>query len=154
MSLGFGAVHGITLGFGVTLIGEAVDYAIYLFTQITPGSTPADSLSRIWPTLRLGLLTSVCGFGAMLLSGFPGLAQLGLFSIAGLIMAVLVTRFVLPALLPPGFTVRAAAGLAPRVTALADAARFLRYPLMLATIAGMFYLGTHRDSLWAMNSRT
>ncbi|HEV7821392.1 MAG TPA: MMPL family transporter, partial [Burkholderiales bacterium] len=105
VSLGFGTVHGITLGFGVTLIGEAVDYAIYLFTQITPDATPAESLARIWPTLRLGLLTSLCGFGALLLSGFPGLAQLGLFSIAGLIAAVIVTRYVLPALLPPGFSV-------------------------------------------------
>ena len=72
VSIGFGTVHGITLGFGVTLIGEAVDYAIYLFTQITPGTTPADSLARIWPTLRLGLLTSICGFGghaAVRLSG-------------------------------------------------------------------------------------
>jgi predicted exporter len=99
VSVGFGAVHGITLGFGATLIGEAVDYAIYLFTQITPGTTPADTLTRIWPTLRLGLLTSICGFAAMLLSGFPGLAQLGLFSIAGLVMAAAVTRYVLPALL-------------------------------------------------------
>ena len=33
VSLGFGAVHGITLGFGTTLIGEAVDYSIYLFVQ-------------------------------------------------------------------------------------------------------------------------
>jgi predicted exporter len=149
VSLGFGAVHGITLGFGVTLIGEAVDYAIYLFTQITPGTPPADSLSHIWPTLRLGLLTSVCGFGAMLLSGFPGLAQLGLFSIAGLVMAVLVTRCVLPALLPPGFTVRAAAGLAPKVTALADAARLLRYPLILVTVAALFFLGAQRAPLWS-----
>ncbi|MEO8440879.1 MAG: MMPL family transporter, partial [Betaproteobacteria bacterium] len=149
VSLGFGAVHGITLGFGVTLIGEAVDYAIYLFTQITPGSTPAESLSRIWPTLRLGLLTSVCGFGAMLLSGFPGLAQLGLFSIAGLVMAVLVTRFVLPALLTPGFTVRAATGVAPKVTALANAARVLRYPLMLVTVAALIFLGAQRGPLWS-----
>ena len=28
VSLGFGVVHGVTLGFGVTLIGEAVDYSI------------------------------------------------------------------------------------------------------------------------------
>jgi len=34
----------------------------------------------------------------MLWSGFPGLAQLGLFSIAGLLAALLVTRFVLPEL--------------------------------------------------------
>ena len=33
VSLGFGTVHGITLGFGTTLIGEAVDYSIYLFVQ-------------------------------------------------------------------------------------------------------------------------
>ena len=33
VSLGFGSVHGITLGFGTALIGEAVDYSIYLFVQ-------------------------------------------------------------------------------------------------------------------------
>ena len=83
VSLGFGSVHGITLGFGATLIGEGVDYAIYLFTQMRAASTPAATLARIWPTLRLGVTTSICGFGALLLSGFRGLAQLGLFSIAG-----------------------------------------------------------------------
>jgi len=34
VSLWFGIVHGITLGFGTALIGEAVDYSIYLFMQI------------------------------------------------------------------------------------------------------------------------
>ena len=149
VSLGFGAVHGITLGFGATLIGEAVDYAIYLFTQIIPGATPDDTLARIWPTLRLGLLTSICGFGAMLLSGFPGLAQLGLFSIAGLVMAVAVTRYVLPVLLPPGFTVHAAAGLAPKVTAMVRWAPVLRYPLMLVTVLAVFFLAAQRGPLWS-----
>ncbi len=148
VSLGFGSVHGITLGFGVTLIGEAVDYAIYLFTQITPDTAPANSLARIWPTLRLGLLTSICGFGAMLLSGFPGLAQLGLFSIAGLVAAVLVTRFVLPALLPLKFAVHAATGLARGVTSIVDSARVLRYPVIVATLAALFFLGSQRNTLW------
>jgi predicted exporter len=149
VSLGFGAVHGITLGFGATLIGEAVDYAIYLFTQITPGTTPDGTLTRIWPTLRLGLLTSLCGFGAMLLSGFPGLAQLGLFSIAGLVMAVAVTRYVLPALLPPGFAVRAATGLAPKVTAVVQFAPHLRYPLMAVTVLAVFFIAAQRGPLWS-----
>ncbi|MEO7728995.1 MAG: MMPL family transporter [Burkholderiales bacterium] len=149
VSLGFGAVHGITLGFGATLIGEAVDYAIYLFTQITPGSTPADTLTRIWPTLQLGLLTSVCGFSAMLLAGFPGLAQLGLFSIAGLITAAAVTRYVLPALLPAGFTVRAATGIATGVTAGARHAPLLRYPLLLIALAGTLFLVMQHDHLWS-----
>ena len=37
VALGFGAVHGITLGFGITLIGESVDYSIYFFIQSRRG---------------------------------------------------------------------------------------------------------------------
>src|ERR1700722_15708464 len=100
VSLAFGFVHGITLGFGVTLIGESLDYAIYLFTQTGRGEQASDTLRRMWPTLRLGALTSIAGFSAMLFSSFTGFAQLGLFSIIGLVVALGVTRFVLPALLP------------------------------------------------------
>ena len=91
VALGFGTVHGITLGFGITLIGEAVDYAIYVFAR-----RDAPSLAPTWRTLRLGALLSAASFCAMLFSGFPGLAQLGLFSIAGLAAALGTTRFVLP----------------------------------------------------------
>ena len=107
VALGFGAVHGITLGFGITLIGESVDYSIYFFVQSRQTHGAAGSWQRLWwPTIRLGMLTSVCGFASLLPSGFPGLKQLGLYSISGLIAAALVTRFVLPALLPAGFTIR------------------------------------------------
>lgn len=107
VSLGFGEVHGITLGFGTTLIGEAVDYAIYLFVQ-SDNSAGKDSgwEAKFWPTIRLGVFTSLCGFASLLFSGFPGLAQLGLYSIAGLAVAAGVTRFVLPHLLPVGFRLR------------------------------------------------
>ena len=110
VSVAFGTVHGLTLGFGTTLIGEAVDYSIYLFVQSAPGAArgaerPADAtrawIAAYWPTIRLGVLTSVCGFASMLFSGFPGLVQLGLYSIAGLTSAALVTRFVLPHLGSP-----------------------------------------------------
>src|SRR5271170_2019353 len=102
VALGFGVVHGLTLGFGVTLIGEAVDYSIYLFIQAERCGAGDDASwrRRLWPTIRLGMLTSVVGFASLLFSDFPGLAQLGLYSIAGLIAAALVTRFVLPHFLP------------------------------------------------------
>jgi predicted exporter len=96
VSLGFGHVHALTLGFGTTLIGEAVDYSIYLFIQ---GSAQTN-MRTFWRTIRLGVMTSTAGFAALLFSGFPGLAQLGLYSIAGLVAAALVTRFVLPLLMP------------------------------------------------------
>ena len=101
VSIGFGTVHGITLGFGTTLIGEAVDYAIYYLIQARAGGW-RHWLQTGWPTVRLGLLTSVCGFAALVFSGFPGLAQLGVFSVAGLIGAAAFTRFVMPVLMPDG----------------------------------------------------
>ncbi len=115
VALGFGAVHGITLGFGITLIGESVDYSIYFFIQSRQAHADHPSWQQLWwPTIRLGMLTSVCGFASLLPSGFPGLKQLGLYSISGLIAAALVTRYVLPALLPPNFTIRDVAPLGRR----------------------------------------
>lgn len=107
VSLWFGNVHGATLGFGTTLIGEAVDYAIYYLIQArgAAGGTGQGWRRWVregWPTVRLGLLTSVCGFLALAFSGFPGLAQLGVFSIAGLVAAALTTRHVLTVWLPDG----------------------------------------------------
>jgi len=94
----FGGVHGITLGFGATLIGVAADYPNHFFTHLSPRETPVHAMRRIWPTLRLGLLTNVAAFGAMLFSGFPGLTQLAVFAGAGLLAAGLATRWVLPGL--------------------------------------------------------
>ncbi len=107
VGLAFGSVHGLTMGFGSTLIGESVDYAIYYLIQAR-GAAPGQGWRRWrdlhWPTVRLGLLTSVCGFAALVFSGFPGLAQLGVFSLAGLVAAALATRFVLPVFAPDGAT--------------------------------------------------
>jgi predicted exporter len=149
VSLGFGSVHGITLGFGITLLGEGIDYAIYLFTQTAPGIQPHRALDRIWPTLRLGVMTSICGFSAMLLSGFSGLAQLGLFSITGLVVAATVTRCVMPALMPAGYTAPVAAAFGEGVMAMVRRARVLRYPVLAAVVAGAVFLMTQRGSLWS-----
>jgi predicted exporter len=129
----FGTVHVITLGFGVTLIGEAVDYAIYFFSHRLREEAPRESLARIWPTLRLGMLTSAASFCAMLASGFPGLAQLGLFSVAGLAAALATTRWILPRLVPGDVTpafVEAVARLVPAWRK-SDAARFVVLALVL-----------------------
>src|SRR6202000_2313054 len=131
VALGLGVVHGITLGFGITLIGEAVDYSIYLFIQsrqnrpLDGASHDAGWLRTVWPTIRLGMLTSVCGFASLLPSGFSGLAQLGAYSISGLVAAALVTRFVLPALLPRNFAIRDVTPFGARVSSLLQSARRL-----------------------------
>ncbi len=91
-----GSVHGIMLGFGSALIGFANDYPIHLFTHLNDREPGEAAIRRIWPTIRLGVATTVAGFGAMLFSGFPGLVELGLFSIVGLLAAGLVCRWVMP----------------------------------------------------------
>ncbi|HSS46863.1 MAG TPA: MMPL family transporter, partial [Burkholderiales bacterium] len=106
VGLVFGMVHGITLGFAATLIGEAVDYPSYLFTHVAKGERVADTLKRIWPTLRLAVLTTVFGGLTMLLSSFNGLSQLGLLSMTGVLVAGTVTRWILPLLAPEGFAPR------------------------------------------------
>lgn len=147
VSLGFGTVHGITLGFGTALIGEAVDYAIYLFVQ-SERNTDSDGLSRFWPTIRLGVLTSVAGFASLLFSGFPGLAQLGLYAISGLVVAALVTRYVLPVLIPAGFAIRDVSSLGQRLRTLAQAAPCLRWPLVGLLVAAGVVLVTRSDGVW------
>jgi len=131
----FGEVHGITIGFGATLIGESVDYSIHLLTGMVRGQRAQQTLSRIWPTLRLGVLTSIAGSAALLFSGFPGLGQLGLFSIAGLLVALVVTRWVVPLLLPRDFSVDSASRYGPVLTRLVDKAGVARLPSLLI-IAG------------------
>jgi predicted exporter len=148
VSLGFGGVHGITLGFGVTLIGEGVDYGIYLFTQIEHGEAPQSTLRRIWPTLRLGVLTSICGFSAMLFSGFTGLAQLGLFSIAGLIGAVSTTRWVLPYLLPRGFSVHPSTRFSSMLMSVVRKAPRARNTLLGVLAVAVLFIAMYRGSLW------
>lgn len=147
VSLGFGSVHGLTIGFGTTLIGEAVDYSIYYFVQSRGESDDAAWRARFWPTIRLGVLTSVCGFASLLFSGFPGLAQLGLYSIAGLAAAALVTRFVLPHLRPRTFRIRdigvLGANLVPWLPRLAR----LRWLLLGAALAAAAFLAVRPDSL-------
>jgi predicted exporter len=162
VSLVFGTVHGLTLGFGTTLMGEAVDYSIYLFVQSSQGvprGAPQGALqgrdamrpwlAAYWPTIRLGVLTSVCGFATMLFSGFPGLVQLGLYSIAGLVSAALVTRFVLPQLCGGTVAIRDVSRIGAALARLAQAAPRLRWPLVALVLAAVASLWLHRDGLWS-----
>jgi predicted exporter len=148
VALGFGYVHGITLGFGVTLMGEAVDYAVYLLSRTKPGTAPETTLARIWPTLRLGLMTSLAGFGAMLFSGFPGFVQLGLLTMIGLSVAAIVTRFVLPHIIPRSFSGVRLAALEPIFAGALAAAPRLRLPLALILAGAVVLLFFHQGSYW------
>jgi len=110
VDVAFSGVHAITLGFGATLLGEAVDYPSYLLTQIGAGETARDALARIGRTLAMAVLTTAGASVALLLTGFPGLSQLGLLTMVGVLCAGAITAWVLPHWVPVGWapkTIRA-----------------------------------------------
>ena len=98
----YGEMHLITLVFGASLIGEAIDYAVQYFAAHLGAGTdwePASGLRRIAPGLTLALATSLLGYGALLLAPFPALSQIALFAFTGLSAAWLSVFLLLPALL-------------------------------------------------------
>ncbi|MDH4078190.1 MAG: MMPL family transporter [Nitrospira sp.] len=99
----FGFVHGITVGFGITLLGVVDDYPIHLFSHMTTRDSAKAVMRTIWPTMRMGALTTAIGFSSLLLAGYPALAQLGLLALVGILTGAFVTRWVLPACVLPGF---------------------------------------------------
>ncbi len=98
----YGYIHGISLAFGITIIGISVDYPIHYFTHLMnqqKGQTLYSNkavILAIWPQLKLGLITTLIGFSALTFSSFSGLNQLGVFAMSGLISAALISRYLLP----------------------------------------------------------
>ncbi len=144
----FGEIHGIALAFGATLIGVVVDYPIHV---VSHGGVAGASVP-VWRTLRLGVLTTMAAFLPFSLSSFPGLGQIGLFAVVGLPVAALVTRFVLPSVLPrdplprPGpswrWMVAASSGLS-----------HLRIPLAFAAVVGVCLVWLRDQSFWESDLR-
>jgi predicted exporter len=141
----YGFIHGITLAFGITLIGVAIDYPIHLFSHLYPPSSPSRVLDRIWPIMRLGALTTAVGYGAMLFSGFPGLSQLGLFAIVGLLTAAIVTKWILPSFIPKDFAVAPLPkGFIDRIDLLPNFSLLIPFVMILSLI----YLGWSDKPFW------
>jgi predicted exporter len=136
----FGAVLAPTLGFGAILIGVGVDYPLHLFAHRRPDEPATRSARRIWPALSLGAATTAIGFLPLVLSSFPGVAQLGVFALAGLLAAAAVTRWLLPWLVAP-VQLPPAEVLWDRLAPLHAGLGRLRVPALLLAAAAAGWLG-------------
>jgi len=106
----FGAVHGVALGFGATMLGVSVDYPVLMIGHRKRGEPAAATRARIGPAFILAVVTAALGLAAMVLSGFPGLAQLGVFAAVGLAAAAAATWWLLPRLVVAANLAPVAAG--------------------------------------------
>ncbi|WP_298211441.1 hypothetical protein [Acidovorax sp.] len=87
----FEQVHLLTLVFGASLVGVAEDYGIHYFAsrQGAPGRTPHGLMRGLMPALWLALGTSAIAYLALGAAAFPGLRQMAVFSVVGLMAALL-----------------------------------------------------------------
>ena len=93
----FGEIHVLVLVFGASLIGLCLDYHIHYFAERGISDQPWSSIGR---AVSICLITSLAGFGVMMLSGVPILLQIAVFASIGLTNAYFIIRFLYPVFLP------------------------------------------------------
>lgn len=99
-ALAFPQVHSLTLALGASLIGISSDYPMHVMVHCAKHrNTPLSAARLLWPSLLMGGLTTVIGYGALGLTGFPGFEQIAVFAFASVAASLGLTRWVLPALL-------------------------------------------------------
>ncbi len=96
----FGELHLVALVFGSSLIGVAIDYSMHFYADQfrAPRSwVPTDALAHVGRPILLSIGATVLGYMGLLLLPFPGLKQMALISIAGLIVACACVFLIFPA---------------------------------------------------------
>ncbi|MCK5191953.1 MAG: MMPL family transporter, partial [Methylococcales bacterium] len=97
----FGYVHGMTVAIGSTLVGICIDYPIHAVAhaQAVLVDKRTAVIARIWPSMLLGGLTTMIGYIALGVSGYPGFQQVAVYAATGILASLLLTRFILPKLM-------------------------------------------------------
>ncbi|HET9818562.1 MAG TPA: xanthomonadin transporter, partial [Rhodanobacteraceae bacterium] len=100
LALIFGHAHGITIAFGFTLLGVAQEYPLRVFSHRRVGVATSACVRELWPLLATAIVSVCIAYLAFFASGVAGLQQLAVFTIGGLIVAGLCTRWLLPLIVP------------------------------------------------------
>ena len=85
----FGEVHILALVFGSSLIGSVIDYSIHFFADRFRDPehwTPASAVPHVGPAILLGLTTTLVGYLVLAAVPFPGLEQIAVFCMTGLVV--------------------------------------------------------------------
>lgn len=93
----FGGIHVITLVFGTSIAGVAIDYCLHFFAQRFDTPAPHRAIRCILPAIALGLIANVLAYSSMGVPAFPGLRQMAVIAVFGLIGAWLGVVLLLPA---------------------------------------------------------
>ena len=112
----FGELHLLTLVFGTSLIGIAIDYSFHFYCEHLSDTerNAKATVAYIFPTVTLAFITSALAYVGIGLAPFPGMQQVAIFCAAGLLGAYLTLILAYPLLagsrLPSGSRPLALAG--------------------------------------------
>lgn len=148
LALIFGHAHGITVAFGFTLLGVAQEYPLRVFSHRRIGVETSQCVRELWPLLATAIVSVCIAYLAFFASGVAGLQQLAVFTIGGLVVAGLCTRWLLPLVVPAARRDMAATpGLARAWHLLAHLPRPGWLPWMVAVI-GVFVVALAPGKFW------
>ncbi len=128
-----GNLDGLTMAFGASLMGIAIDYSNHVLIHnrlSTSPEAPSATVRRIRPSLTLGAATTIASFGGLAVTSFPAFREISLFATIGVGAALITSLKLLPALIPfspalPGRSAAIAAWLGRRTADLERAPRAL-----------------------------
>ena len=99
----FGKVSALALGFGIVLIGIAVDFSIHLYLALThERGERGEVLRRIRRPIIFATLTTVSVFVVLLFSQVPSHQQMAMLALTGVLFAVTFSWLVIPTIAVPG----------------------------------------------------
>ena len=135
-----GGLSAIALGFGIVLLGIAVDFAIHMYLALVKEQgTAADILARLKRPMIMAVCTTVGVFVVLLTSDVPSHRQMALLAITGVLLAVFLTWLLVPVIVrrKEGSAARMEQGAGPLFFLMQSAGRkkvlFAVWSLLLAT---------------------
>lgn len=90
----YGRIHALTLAFGASLIGVALDYPVHALChfELDPKRRPSKyTLLKLRPTLAFAAGTTIAGLIGLGWTDFPGIREIALFTSSGIVAALLST---------------------------------------------------------------
>ncbi len=151
LTVAFPEVHGITLAFGFTLLGVAQEYPIRVLSHRRAGEDAVQSVRDLWPLLLTAIASACIAYLAFYASGVNGLEQLAVFTIVGLLVAGLSTRYLLPHLLPRRVRDVAAMGWLIKARRWVDRLPRPRWVPLLVVLAIVLMLALAPGPFWQNN---
>ncbi len=105
--LAYDEVNPVVMGATGVLLGLGAEYGVHLWgrfreefdVQGSPESAIITAYEQTGPPVMLGALTGIIAFLCLCLSNQPALVQFGYFGAAGLVMTIISTLFLVPAMM-------------------------------------------------------